>query len=82
MQPEHAHPPTMVERFCIAWAWACLGFVLGFATCAVLNEAGYTKQSLGLVFWLLASATALISVLPRSILEIVRRTRRLGRSAA
>jgi hypothetical protein len=72
----------MVERFCNAWAWACLGFMLGFAACAMLNEAGYTKQSLGLIFWLLASATALISILPRTILEIVRRVRQLRRLAA
>jgi hypothetical protein len=72
----------MVERFCNAWAWACFGFMLGFAACVMLNEAGYTRQSLGFIFWLLAGSTALISVLPRTILEIIRRTRRLRRLAA
>jgi hypothetical protein len=82
MPPEDAHIPTMIERFCNAWAWACLGFMLGFAACAMLNEAGYSKQSLGIVFWLLACATAFISILPRTILEIVRRLRRFRRLAA
>ncbi len=56
--------------------------MLGFAACAMLNEAGYTKQSLGLIFWLLAGATAFVSVLPRTLLEIVRKVRRLQRLAA
>jgi hypothetical protein len=69
----------MIERFCNAWAWACFGFMLGFAACAMLNEAGYTKQAMGIIFWLLAGATAFISMLPRTLLEIVRRVRRLPR---
>jgi hypothetical protein len=48
----------------------------------MVNEAGYTKRSLGVIFSLLVSTTAFISVLPRTILEIVRKVRRLRRLAS
>lgn len=80
MQPQETHPLTALDRFCNAWSWACPGFMLGFAACAMLIETAYTKRSIGLIYWLLAGATAFISVLPRTILTIVRRVRRLAAS--
>jgi hypothetical protein len=81
MPPTKAPIPTTLDRCCNAWSWVCFGFMLGFFACAVLNEAGYTKGSLSLINWLLASATALIAILPRTILEIVRRVGQLPAEA-
>jgi hypothetical protein len=52
-----------------------MGFMLGFTACAMLHEAGYMTQSNGMIFLLMAGAAAFVSVLPRTLLRIVRRVR-------